>query len=435
MYNTDNLIKLTYLLEIGVMLMDYTELLENVIKNIEKHGYYEKDNKNILSILGKETDEVIMCKILWAILNLKVDGEKIVLYSFVKDVLKIDISQEQLEKAIVYREYLIPNNRKRIDLVIKMPGLFIPIEAKIYADDQKNQCIDYLLFSKERCRENEKTMLYYLTLNERIPTSKSISDKNPYIACIRKISWDDIYNCLCTFQLKDDLISQYCKALKNIVNKKAEVILNMSNEQLIDSPEGMKAAREIEKIFNKKKNKLMCDLFKEIVEAISADDKLEYDKIINEDGDYNYIERVDKYYKYKKSSWPGIMLKSKKIATLDDGTEYFLVTRFEIESHSYMFFGIAKGLGNDLLVEENHPSDELMKNVKDSVNIPEELNYSKNWLLYWEYITTESVEEDGTEPDFYDLNDAYMSLFDENSRNEYVKKVVEMFKRFQGFLR
>ena len=54
-------------------------LLEKIIAKIDELKRINSDNYenfNILSILGKEADEVIMCKILWAILDHKINGQR-----------------------------------------------------------------------------------------------------------------------------------------------------------------------------------------------------------------------------------------------------------------------------------------------------------------------------------------------------------------------
>lgn len=65
------------------------KLLEKVIAKIDELKSIDSDsyeNFNILSILGKEADEVIMCKILWAILDHKIGGQRLLLKGYIKHV-------------------------------------------------------------------------------------------------------------------------------------------------------------------------------------------------------------------------------------------------------------------------------------------------------------------------------------------------------------
>ena len=126
------------------------KLLEKVIAKIDELKSIDSDsyeNFNILSILGKEADEVIMCKILWAILDHKIGGQRLLLKGFVKDILNMSLEESEYDSSSVYREDCIPDNSRRIDLVIKTKKHFIPIEAKIYAEDQAKQCADYIRFA------------------------------------------------------------------------------------------------------------------------------------------------------------------------------------------------------------------------------------------------------------------------------------------------
>ena len=52
-------------------------------------------------------------------------------------------------------------------MVIITPQRFIPIEVKLYADDQKNQCFDYFNFAKSKGVIASK--VYYLTIDGHLP--------------------------------------------------------------------------------------------------------------------------------------------------------------------------------------------------------------------------------------------------------------------------
>ena len=91
------------------------KLLEKIIAKIDELKRIDSDNYenfNILSILGKEADEVVMCKVLWAILDHKINGQRELLKGFIKDVLKMSLTEQEYDSAIVYREYCIPDNSR-----------------------------------------------------------------------------------------------------------------------------------------------------------------------------------------------------------------------------------------------------------------------------------------------------------------------------------
>ena len=70
------------------------------------------------------------------------------------------MSADELATARVYREYMIDENR-RIDLVIETNRKFIPIEVKIFATDQPEQCFDYYQEAKQHMAE---PVLFYFCL-------------------------------------------------------------------------------------------------------------------------------------------------------------------------------------------------------------------------------------------------------------------------------
>ena len=81
---------------------------------------------------------------------------------FVEEVLNMKFNDYDYKKAVVKREYVICNGR-RVDLVIEIADKVIPIEVKIYAKDQENQCYDYYKY----CAKNSN--VFYLTLRGGMP--------------------------------------------------------------------------------------------------------------------------------------------------------------------------------------------------------------------------------------------------------------------------
>jgi hypothetical protein len=115
---------------------------------------------NIFEITRVSTKELIMCRVIKELLDPKgrhFQGD-IYLKLFVEHVLDMHkiISEKEFKKLSVRKEFTIEGKRK-IDLVIHSSKYFIPIEVKIYAEDQPAQCIDYLQRAKN-------SNLFYLTL-------------------------------------------------------------------------------------------------------------------------------------------------------------------------------------------------------------------------------------------------------------------------------
>jgi len=413
------------------------EILNSVISKMDELRQIEKEhenNFNILSILGKEYNEVIMCKILWAILDRKVNGKRIHLESFIQEILKIDLDTYNNEKCTIYREYCIPQNNRRIDLVVRTSNHFIPIEAKIYADDQDNQCADYLAYAENYYKNPNEAVLFYLTLNRRNPSSYSYSRNPELLRRIKLISWQDILEWmesqkdLC--KSDEEVIGQFCKALKLILNKKEGEFM-MSIDELINSPDGIRASIEIENALNRKKIALLHTIFEEIIARTGEEEKLNYDPILNNPWDYK--KAIEEYYFHRlaSSTYPAITYNLGQIEKDQNGNEYYLIIRFEICWKAYIGYAIMKRDKEGNLFTENYPSSQLIELAKSLLVDSSQFQQKKgDWWLYWEYITSSNQDVTENEPDFRQLNEAYLLLYNEQNRRDFVDKVMEMLKKF-----
>lgn len=137
------------------------QLLERVpalIKNFEDHYQKTGLTYNIFKITGIGTREVSVCKVLADLLNPKgshSQGDQY-LKIFMDMVIKSHIEKANdfnLLKAKIRTEYPITEDR-RIDIVIEDETMFIPMEVKVFAGEQKKQLVDYAAFSR---RMNQKS--------------------------------------------------------------------------------------------------------------------------------------------------------------------------------------------------------------------------------------------------------------------------------------
>ena len=416
------------------------KLLEKIIAKIDELKRIDSDNYenfNILSILGKEADEVVMCKVLWAILDHKINGQRELLKGFIKDVLKMSLTEQEYDSAIVYREYCIPDNSRRIDLVIKTQNHFIPIEAKIYAEDQAKQCADYIRFAGRYYNSQDDVMLYYLTIDKHKPSLSSIDGDAKLMKQIELVSWEQILEWLNgerdNVEAMSDIIGQYCKALEMLIDRKRGAF-DMGIDQLLDSPDGMRAAIEIENALNRKKTDLMLAIYSEIKDKVSKDNRFNFDKRLNDPWDYTV--GIKEYYsrKISSSTYPALTYNLGLIDKDQDGKEYYLILRYEIEWRSYVGFSIMDIKGETLSMIDK-PSDDLLKKAQALLKNPDILKSNKSCWLYWEYITSNNQDATDDEPEFRSMNDAYLALYDSAKRTEYVDRVVDMLKKFMDNLK
>lgn len=410
-------------------LLEKTILKIDELKTIEKE---ERNNLNILSILEKESDEVYMCRILCTVLDYSENGRKDILFGFVNNILGVNIDENEVNQAIVYREYCIPQNNRRIDIVIKTPNLFIPIEAKINAGDQKDQCADYLEYAGNYYLNHQRVVLYYLTKDKHEPSYYSISYNNEFLKQIKLISWKDILDWLKSIdglgKNVTETISQYCKALEDLLHiKKGE--FNMGIDEMINSSDGVKAAMEIEKSLNRKKTSLILTIYEEILTRTSKEIIFYFDPKLNEPWDYK--QAIKEYYLKKTSSstYPALTYNLGLLESLDEGAEYYLILRYEIGWCSYAGLAIMKRDKDGNLFTVDNPSEELVNKAKLLLKDSSQVSSGKDWWLYWEYVCSNNTKKVANEPDFRNMNEAYLALFDEDGRKKYVDQVIDLLRK------
>lgn len=161
--------------EMGLKMEYNLDFLENIYSILNK--YKEKENKSgnnisILKISGKDHDEVVICRLIAFLLNPKENHNQDVkfLNLFLKEIGEKTIQQN--ENFDVITEFPTDQGR-RIDIVLKSNKRFIPIEVKIYASDQKEQCVHYYNYSHSNYNAEK---VFYLTPYEHTPDESSKGD-------------------------------------------------------------------------------------------------------------------------------------------------------------------------------------------------------------------------------------------------------------------
>ena len=207
---------------------------------------------NVFLVTGIGTREVYMHRFLTELLNPRGTHRmgRIYLDLFFEHVLTKTKKPSEDSRIDVVPEWLTSDGR-RIDTIIEYDDVRIPIEVKIYAGDQLNQCADYV-----KCAKNSP--LYYLTIDGREPPDWSASaDERKKIEII---SWCLIHEwlniCIETTNANNSLLyavlRQYAAAVKNFVEKD-NVIVDIINT----SPEYFQAALDITNSINAAKDKMI----------------------------------------------------------------------------------------------------------------------------------------------------------------------------------
>ena len=214
--------------EKAVVFLDEVKPICEDIHTKEAEKRARGENFNIFFILGIETREVYICKMLGALLSPQGghDAGAIFLEKFLADILGESALAMRAEDAVVRCEDVTKEGR-RIDLTIEMNGKIIPIEAKINAGDQEHQLADYYLEITSRAGTCD--YICYLTKDGRKPSLDSMTSTSGNAQLnevqIKRLSW------------KDDIVPwlEACASLE-IMQRKTLVQKNIW--QLIDTIRG-----------------------------------------------------------------------------------------------------------------------------------------------------------------------------------------------------
>ena len=375
--------------------------------NQKTGGYF-----NIFKITNIASDEVTICRVLYELLSPSGSHYQGTTYLkiFIEEVLKIEMSESELGSATVYREPWIDGNR-RIDIVIRTKERFIPIEVKIYAEDQKNQCYDYY-------QKAINSNLFYLTRFGDLPSEYStngLTDKE-----ITAISFSDdilkwLENCLEqkeTIKIAPirEVILQFMSAIRSFTNQMEDEKEMEIKDVIMKSPVNMRSAIAIESSVTECKRDLMGNFFKTIEEKVDRK-KLEneYDYAANEG------EKVNKFYSLKNSTCPGISYLYKT----DVKPNIDIWVRIEIEDFIFVGYCVA----NCQKWEKQSLSEgEIMNHIKwiDKPQID-------NWWAYYEYLPDDNSDET---PDFRNANEYYLNLFSKEEFDSFVDICVNKINEF-----
>lgn len=383
---------------------------------------------NIFDICDISYDEVKVCRFLCELLNPKgrhLQGFKY-LKLFFKEVLKYKVLpvDDELHNAIVIREEHITNER-RIDISIQLNinniRQYIPIEVKIYAGDQEDQCYDYYQHSlKMNGNDIEKSYVYYLTPYGKYPSLYSTKKLNPakndngeVISCkeVKLISFnDEIYHWInaCISEANDNkLISekqvllQFKKIIEDIGGN------NMGNQEkeletyVANNEEIFKSAKLISENFQKIANTKIAKFYN-LIDSYLKNDGWKREASLDDDLEY---------YGIKNGKWPTMY---KDIIIKGVKCELAITT----EGNGTPFFGVSLKQGEDKS-KENVLTDFFKDKMLNN-------GYSYGWIT-WQYLPNEREA-----PNFKHFNENYYALFNDEKCKLLIEKCVETIREFEN---
>lgn len=407
---------------IRTILQDVNNIVNENITKMRKNG----ECFNIFEVSGINKLEVKMCKVLAELLSPVGCHYQNILFlkGFVRSVLKIEIDDDELRQSQVTTEYLTDKNR-RIDIVIITPQRFIPIEVKLYADDQINQCFDYFNFSKNKSDITSK--VYYLTIDGHLPhendglTPVLVDNEIVGYEEITPLSFlKDVCKWLCEIaQIILDKpmlyasIIQFKEALEKLGGNMNKEINNEIAELISKSSDSFKSALYISESVDIAKEKLLLKVF-EMLESEMNSSGCFFEQIHNKyDYKFNDYYSIQNYY--QKKTFPALVYEYKKI---DDNKDIWFIIELGAWGGLYCGFVLAENGENpqELLL----PDEELKKQFKNLTELNKE-----DWWFYWRYLPFHDGEYmPATNPDFKSLNEAYLSLFDTDNLKKFVDSVI-----------
>jgi len=399
----------------------------NIIKEHEQKRIANGDEFNIFKITGIQSDEVKMCRMLAEIIDPMGSHNQGLFFirSFVKDVLNIDLTEHELNTAKVYVEYHTGADR-RIDIAIVTNKRFVPIEVKIYAEDQARQCKDYYDFALSQ-NKPEQSKVYYLTLDGHLPQKSGTVGLTPLEDDGIIVGYDEII----AISFKNEIYSWLEKCLeekelseKNLLRANIEQFAYVLGElsgsmtkkqdeeitKLIssDSDKFAAACAIAENVQEAKKEKLL-DLFSRIEFKLNLHG-FPYETVNDKNSyKYNNYEAIEKFYGGRKT-WPSLTYRYKEI---DDTKEIWL--RVEVDYNLYCGFVLVENNENTLDASEYH---EL---IKEHIETPHGFE-DENWWFYWEYLLNDDMK---SAPNFINTNDVMIKLFDKEYCGWFVDRCAE----------
>lgn len=414
----------------------YTDLLSKISENCKEFSSYTPLSEyNIFNVLEITAKEVVMCRFLADLLN--PEGQHacgiLFLKSFLQNVLKeYRMSDTLLEHTDVFTEYVI-NDERRIDIVIQNTYFLIPIEVKIYADEQEGQCYDYY-------KKAQNAPIVYLTRFGDIPSEYSRKKKDGTdvlsLDNIQCISWkDDICNWLTGLlvQLEEpikSIVMQYIDGIHFFADERGKA-MEKNLEVLYKLPEYFSAGIEIEKSMKVAKSnliRLVFDDFKEEMKTVASKYGLELEKDANY---YVYDEKCnEKFYDGSTTTCPGLNYIVKNTKFREKNIQMW----FRIEVEYNLFAGITifdTDAGPEDGFSKGCEVDEITEQMIEQIAqyLDRDIITPVNWWVTWCYPNGKRQDAYYDDvPDFKHMNQCAISLVDKKKRNDFVKKAVKTFE-------
>ncbi|MBR2304250.1 MAG: PD-(D/E)XK nuclease family protein [Ruminococcus sp.] len=378
----------------------------------------KNENANLLSILRVNYKEVYICRLLCYLIDPKTKTGKEFLELFVKDALNItDFSLNDPEVSL---EVGI-DDKRRIDILITSETHIIPIEVKIFADDQKNQCRDYYKYAKDDKKDRE-LCFFYLTRYGNTPSKKSLGDLSENdVICISFSKEISGFINKCLVKIEDD--KERLRAILEMLKESIDDFCGNSgfyNEIKNDVRAYMPFAKKI----NAKKNddsvdnearRLICAAYKDIVLKEILE---KYYRLVMEKTE-KLSEKYDLTFDYN-DKYREIYFRIKQKYDNYDLVFTFMVYKPDSGTYNQRRPVVGMQVFKDKSKEQYDKNNGLFEKLKESYNISNRY-HCKNWFDRDWFSDYYFDQRDN----FKNIDDKVFDLLDDNEMEALVAETVE----------
>ena len=404
------------------------------------HDKYETINKytgesfNVFKVLNVHYKEVPICRMIHELLSPEGGHGQGTAYLelFMEEVLAIQknsLADDEWNSIKVEREKVIDNNR-RIDLVIKTQSRFIPIEVKIYAEDQEKQCLDYFNYANNVCGKDAPTTLFYLTRFGTMPSE--YSTKNDDRLKIVAISFTHhilpwLEKCLQnkeTWRLStvSNTIYQLIDAIKDFTNGKKDLEMEEIAQYLRESKENLQDALRIENAVNAVRRSVLEELFNGVEKAING--SIEGNSLYVKSKETNLPESVTKYRSSRTLPCLAYSYKDKS------NNEIEIIVKLQVDYRVYISRSVKceKGMQESLITKEINSSMEILDSIYPNSDSKNTWRYLENKVS-----STSAAFTLDNVPNFIEFNDAFYRLLNEDNLKTYIDYCVKAMLKLLEF--
>ncbi|MBO5246335.1 MAG: PD-(D/E)XK nuclease family protein [Eubacterium sp.] len=409
--------------------------MDELYKRLMEHNTKVENAKtyNFFETTGILKRELTICRFIADLLDPEGNHKlgSVGLQTFMELVFEEENDADYYQNFMISVEYPLENGR-RMDIVIEGNERFIPIEVKIDAKDQKNQCFDYLEFAKER---DSEAQIIYLTKYGAKPSESSMCSDDEY-ACLNEediicISFEEtIIEWLERMIQKtgndlNGLLTQYKQALERMCGVMEQEEKNILTDYILSNEERLYTTLKVSQVIETAKCKLLYKVFEDLERAMDMFIEAPENKIYG-----LYKEEIENYYIYKNEidfengiygNEPGINYVFGNIS-LKKRRQVWL--RIACKDQFYVGILVIEPDSEALLVSsENRRVLREVANRIDLKNVDYEDDY---WL--WKFLPNGEIEYTDAVPDFDTMNRATIELANNEKRKIMVEKSMKVIR-------